>query len=174
MFLHLYIYIYIYYRYIKTRAYSPATLCPNCNAIGEQLSEITILCTDCAQTDSYIFIYIDGVCLYRWSGSLVHSIFRMWLSPPNTFWTMTAHLRTCKPATYVLDQNEAECFRCCTPHKPSSQYTYWRDTGVKLCVYAKLSRLKSENTQCEVRQIACVLLAEAAEGYLSSSQTSFL
>jgi hypothetical protein len=62
MFLHIYI------CYIQTRAYSPATLCPNCNAIGEQRSEIYMfLCTVCAQThkltnaqtDSYIFIYID-------------------------------------------------------------------------------------------------------------------
>jgi hypothetical protein len=36
MFLH----IYIYNKYIKTRAYSTATLYQNCKAIGEQLSEI--------------------------------------------------------------------------------------------------------------------------------------
>jgi hypothetical protein len=30
----------IYNRYIKARAYSTATLCQNCKAIGEQLSEI--------------------------------------------------------------------------------------------------------------------------------------
>jgi hypothetical protein len=38
-----YIYIYIIYinkSYIQTCAYSPATLCPNCNAIGALLSEL--------------------------------------------------------------------------------------------------------------------------------------
>jgi hypothetical protein len=50
MFFH--IYIYIYKHYTKTLAYSPATLCPNCNAIGESLSEIYVHKQTNAQTDS--------------------------------------------------------------------------------------------------------------------------
>jgi hypothetical protein len=45
----------MYIIYINKRAYSTATLYPNCKAIGELLSEIF----DWEQTDSYIFIYID-------------------------------------------------------------------------------------------------------------------
>jgi hypothetical protein len=48
------IYIYIYKRYTKTCAYSPATLCPNCNAIGEPLSEIYVH----KLTNGQLFLYI--------------------------------------------------------------------------------------------------------------------
>jgi hypothetical protein len=51
----IYRYIYIYKSYIYPWAYSPATLCQNCNEICALLSEIG----GPERTGRYIFIYID-------------------------------------------------------------------------------------------------------------------
>jgi hypothetical protein len=59
-------YICIYNRHIKTRAYSTATLCPNCKAIGEQLSEIYAFEHDLRFcTNGHLHFYLYRCRLYR-------------------------------------------------------------------------------------------------------------
>jgi hypothetical protein len=48
----------IYHRYITTRAYSDATLCKNCKAIGEELSEILRFCTN-RQLHFYLYRFAE-------------------------------------------------------------------------------------------------------------------
>jgi hypothetical protein len=56
---YIYIYkIYIYKSFIQTRAYSPAALCPNCNAIGALLSELYAFeQTAVKRTVTFLYVY---------------------------------------------------------------------------------------------------------------------
>jgi hypothetical protein len=52
--------IYIYKSYLQTRTHSPATLCPNCNAIGALLSELYDFGPDKDKLAvTFLYIYIS-------------------------------------------------------------------------------------------------------------------